>query len=140
MYTATDLAEKYRIKLGLLPWEEYEKQRLRELSTDSSKTLEIKAAEIYAKRQCGSTTKLLLKALAMAEMTESTLYVAGNSSGHTDILTDRAKDLADKLGLQVEIRKGDWRKALSKPPGTIQDLSKYKLEELTYIDHYRGVA
>ncbi len=97
------LAEQFRQELDLKPWDEFEREIIQEW--DQVLTLTDEARDYYkkAKRQCGKSTKGLLLKLAEAKITKRVLLIAGPSGAMTKALYYRARELAERLNLDVEI-------------------------------------
>lgn len=100
-----DLAESYRLKLGLKPWHEFEKEMLKRWSGELNLTPEARFHYIQSKRQCGKTTKFILERLAEAVITQKPLIVCGVTETHTGHLLTRTKNLAEKLELELLIER-----------------------------------
>lgn len=101
--TTKELAEQYRIKLGLRTWEEQE-QWANEKRESLSGTLSSASYERYKGRQSGRTTRGLLLAIARAVRLETgDLIVEGISDNHEGVLIDLARDLVSKLRLDLRV-------------------------------------
>lgn len=97
------LAETYRKELGLKPWDEFEREMLERLDNDQYLTEEVRNSYKRAKRQCGKSTKAILFRLAEAVITNRPILVCGFNRFHTNILTTRARELADRLKLSTVV-------------------------------------
>jgi hypothetical protein len=102
---AQALAETYRIKLGLLPWNEWEVKRLEEIGKNQWLSVACIAHDKRRRRQCGNSTRGLLRALAEAVLTKRPLLVNGPSRPMIDAQYRHAEDLVQVLGLNVKVQK-----------------------------------
>lgn len=100
-----DLAESYRRKLGLKRWSDFEKEMLKRWTDEPSLSPEAKYHYIQSKRQCGKTTRFILERIAEAVITQKPLIVCGVTGTHTNTLLTKAKDLVEKLELDLVVEK-----------------------------------
>ncbi len=98
-----DLADKFRQELDLRPWKEFEQEILKKWDDETGLTSETKEYYKRARRQCGKTTLGLLLKLAEAKITKRVFLVAGPSTAMTKVLYYKARELAERLNLDVEI-------------------------------------
>jgi hypothetical protein len=102
MATVNELAEQYRVTLGLRPWEE-QKQWANNKREKMALTPE--AYEAWKDRQSGRTTKGLLLAIARAvHVGARVLIVEGHGAQHEDVLVIRARGMVADLGLSLEVQ------------------------------------
>jgi len=104
---AEALAETYRIKLGLLPWDKYESERLEAIEKNCRNDYTDTYVDYMKmrKRQCGKSTRGMLRALAEAVLTKRPILVNGPSREIINTSYRRVQELAMKLGLAVKVQK-----------------------------------
>lgn len=103
MIKAKTLAEEYRIKLGLKPWNEFEAEVLERWTKDSNLTETARNRQLKEKRQTGKTTRQLLLAIAEATVRKRPLVISGAGETHTDVMFRIAKKFVEQLNANVTV-------------------------------------
>lgn len=103
--TVKELAEQYRVQLGLRTWED-QAAWAEGLRQSLKREVTPETFEAYVGRQSGRTTKGLLHALAKTVLRsrDMLLVVEGQTEFRERALVENARMLVDKLGLDVTVR------------------------------------
>ena len=123
-----ELVERWRVLLGLLPWEEHAANARRALAKAASVT----GVAYELGRRSGRTTRGLLYALARCvEVGTDTLHVHAETLAVADDAVSAARDMIDKLGLVgINVQRA------SRSPHRHRGRGASYVE---YEDHFRGL-